>query len=72
MSAPRILATAIADPVNGHIPEAWLVTVTGQPPYGERRTYQIEGEQGRAAMEGIDRFVEEMQLRGSVNAEGLA
>jgi hypothetical protein len=40
----------------------WEVTVTGLPPHDSRRVYQISGKNDTvAALEGMRRFVDEME-----------
>lgn len=59
----RVLASAVVDELlsKGDDP-LWRVTVTGKPPHDVERIYHLYGvSDNRAAFEGIERFVKEME-----------
>lgn len=62
---PRVLASATVDLIRQKCPTTggvFSVTVWGQPPYTQTRIYEIHAENDtKAAQQGIDRFVNEME-----------
>lgn len=68
MTPDRVLCNATVDPgetmlcrMSGAV-RSWLVTVEGIPPHDQTRIYRIEANtDSKAAMEGIRRFVVEME-----------
>jgi hypothetical protein len=57
---PPVRASATADPTLWR--DRWRITVTGYPPFPFTRVYHIDDvDEGRAAMEGIRRFVAEFE-----------
>ena len=56
-----VLVDAIVDEIK---PKLFRVTATAKPPHDEQRIYEIQAKSDRhAAMEGIQRLVDEIEMR---------